>query len=176
MCCLQLIECAVCFLQHALCGPKHPLHQVLDLYEVPSFRLGFLKGCSLNLPHFGEQHLAMILNPVGAVAASKCPAQLLLNAESVQVQLLNFWAGFSQLVAVDWQLLVSSICNSPHLLKLTSASSCLLFFGFPLLLLRLSIAGPSAGSLSLGLPWRSSPWWSRLPAGPRIPGSLWRYS
>jgi hypothetical protein len=73
----------------------------------------------------------MARNRVGTVAF-RCPAQLISDALNVQVQLLNLWAGSSQLVAVGRQL-----------------------------------ASPLTTLEKQSL-------WPRLPAGPGIPGSLWR--
>jgi hypothetical protein len=129
------------------------------LVEVPSSRLSFSAGCSPNPPHFREQSLAMPLNCVGTVTI-KCTAQLPSDVLNVQVQLLNPWASFWQHPAVERLLLMSSIRDSSHLPTLAPASSRLLFSSCSLLLLRSSITRPSQGSLSFGLPWRSSPWWS----------------
>ncbi len=52
MCCLLLAECAACLLQRALRLLKHPLHQVLDLVEIPSSRPSFSSSCSLDPLYF----------------------------------------------------------------------------------------------------------------------------
>ncbi len=85
VCCLQLIECSVHFWQRMSCGLKH-LHQVLDHVEVPSSCLSFSSGCFLDPPYFKVQCMVMDLNHIGT-AIVKCPAQPLLDAENVQVQL-----------------------------------------------------------------------------------------
>jgi hypothetical protein len=117
--------------------------------EVPSSRLSFSAGCSPDPPHFGEQPLAMALNPVGTLTV-KCPAQLPSDVLNIQVQLLNLWASFSQHPALEQLLLVRSIRNSCHLPTLAPASSRLLFSSCSLLLLRSSITRLSQGSLSFG--------------------------
>jgi hypothetical protein len=145
MCCLPLAECAVRRWQRVLRLRKHPSHQVLDLVEVPSSRLSFSSSCSLDPLYFREQRFAVALNRLDTIPFER-PAQPLSEALDAKAQLST---GSPHLVAFGRPLLVSSIRGSRYLLTLASASSRPLFPSCPLLLLRSSTAGPSAGRLSL---------------------------
>jgi hypothetical protein len=85
------------------------------------------------------------LDRLGTVAVER-PAQPLSEVLDAHAQLST---GSPHLVAFGRLLLVSSIRDSRYLLTLASASGRPMFPGCPLLLLRSSTAGPSAGSLSL---------------------------
>ncbi len=144
MCCLPLAECAVRLSQRALRLRKHPSHQVLDLVEVPSSRLSFSSSCSLDPLNFREQRFVVALDRLDTVAV-ELPVQPLSDVLDSYAQLST---DPPHLVASGQPLLVSSIRDLRYLLTLAPASSCPLFPGCLLLLLRSSTARPSAGSLS----------------------------